>query len=219
MSDEQGRLPEPPTEITDALVGAMRSGDAEALAAVFSHYRERLRRIVRFRLDYRMASRVSESDVLQETFLAAIKRLEHFASRPELPPFLWLRLLIAQQLVDLQRQHLHAGIRDARKEVSLQQQMSAAHTSLAIAARLVANATGASELVRRAEQIERLETKLNELDATDREVIALRHFEELSNQETASVLGIQPAAASKRYVRAMARLSEMMLELRSAGSQ
>jgi len=200
----------PPDELGDSLVSAMRAGDEEALAEVFSHYRERLRRIVRFRLDYRIAGRVSESDVLQETFIAAAKRLEHFGTRDAMPPFLWLRLLVAQQLIDLQRRHLQAGGRDARKEVSLQQHLPSAHTSMAIAARLVADAAGVSELVHRAEQIERLETKLNEMDATDREVIALRHFEELSNAETASVLGIQPAAASKRYIRAMARLGALM---------
>lgn len=202
--------PDPPGELNDQLIEQMRSGNEQALADVFSHYRARLKRIVRFRLDYRIAGRVSDSDVLQDTFIAAVKRLDHFGRRQDMSPFLWLRLLVAQQLVDLHRQHLQAGVRDARKEVSLQHPLPAAHTSIAIAAQLVARSVGASELVRRAEQIERLETKLNEMDATDREVIALRHFEELSNTETASVLGIEPAAASKRYIRAMARLGELM---------
>lgn len=200
-------------EISEQLVANMRGGSEDALAEVFSHYRERLRRIIRFRLDYRIAGRVSDSDVLQETFVAACKRLDHFGDRQQMPPFLWLRLLIGQQLVDLHRQHLQAGMRDARKEVSLQHNGPSPHTSMAIAAQLVGRATGVSELVSRAEQIERLESTLNEMDSMDREVIALRHFEELSNHETAKVLGIEPAAASKRYVRAMTRLGELMATL------
>lgn len=188
----------------------MKAGNAEGLAAVFSEYRERLRRIVRFRLDYRLAGRVSESDVLQETYLAAAKRLEHFSKQADMPAFLWLRLLVGQQLVDLNRQHLQAEMRDVRKEVAFPAAGPSAHTSIAIAAQLVGKMTAVSEIVARAERIERLELTLNQMDDMDREVIALRHFEELSNIETAKVLAIEPAAASKRYVRAMARLAELM---------
>ena len=202
-----------PAEISDRLIAEMRSGSEDALAEVFSHYRERLRRIIRFRLDYRIAARISDSDVLQETFIAAVKRIDHFSTRDQMSPFLWLRLLIGQQLIDLHRQHLQAGMRDARKEVSIQQHAPSPHTSMAIAAQLVGRATAVSELISRAEQIERLESTLNEMDPIDREVIALRHFEELSNNETANVLAIEPAAASKRYVRAMKRLAELMATL------
>jgi len=206
-------MTEPSNDIADQLIAKMRGGNEEALGEVFSHYRERLRRIIRFRLDYRIAGRISDSDVLQETYIAAAKRLDHFSNLEEMPPFLWLRLLIGQQLVDLHRQHLQAGMRDVRKEVSIQQSVPSPHTSMAIAAQLVGRATAVSELVSRAEQIERLESTLNEMDPIDREVIALRHFEELSNKEAAKVLEIDSAAASKRYVRAMGRLGELMATL------
>lgn len=198
-------------EIADEWVEGMRLGDQEALASVFSHYRERLRRIVQFRLDHRLAGRISESDVLQEAFISAAKRLGHFAGQTEMPPFLWLRLMVGQQLIDLYRQHLQADMRDVRKELTIQPGVSP-HTSMAIAARLVGNMTAVSEVVARAERIDKLESTLNEMDATDREVIALRHFEELSNIETGKVLGIEPAAASKRYIRAMARLGQLLKE-------
>ncbi|MEM1227563.1 MAG: sigma-70 family RNA polymerase sigma factor [Planctomycetota bacterium] len=204
-------MSEAATEIADELLDGMREGCPDACASVFGHYRERLRRIIQFRLDHRLAGRVSDSDVLQETFIAAVKRLDHFSNQSEMPAFLWLRLLVGQQLIDLHRQHLQAEMRDVRKEVALQQGPSP-HTSVAIAAQLVGKVTAASELIARAERIERLETALNDMDATDREVIALRHFEELSNVETAQVLQIETAAASKRYVRAMARLSQVMRE-------
>ena len=203
-------------EVSDRLVAGMRGGNQQALAEVFSAYRERLKRIVRFRLDYRLARRVSDSDVLQDTYIAAAKRLEHFSQHPEMSPFLWLRLLIGQQLIDVHRHHLQAEMRDVRKEVSLQQSQPSPHTSLAIAAKLVGQLTAVSELVARAERIQRLEATLNGMDPTDREVIALRHFEELSNLETAGVLNIEPAAASKRYIRAMAKLGQLMARFNEA---
>ncbi|MEM6690783.1 MAG: sigma-70 family RNA polymerase sigma factor [Planctomycetota bacterium] len=199
-------------EIDNDLIDGMRAGNKEALASVFSHYRERLRRIVQFRLDHRLAGRVSDSDVLQETFISAAKRLDHFSDQDEMPAFLWLRLLVGQQLVNLYRQHLQTDMRDVRKEVTIQQGPSP-HTSMAIAAQLAGKMTAVSEVLARAERIEKLEATLNDMDATDREVIALRHFEELSNVETARVLSIEPAAASKRYIRAMGRLGQLMKEL------
>jgi RNA polymerase sigma-70 factor (ECF subfamily) len=206
-------------DIADELLAKMRAGSEEALAEVFSHYGERLRRIIRFRIDYRIAPRVSDSDVLQEAYIAAAKRLDHFKRQQEMPAFLWLRLLVGQQLVDLHRQHLQAEMRDVRKEVSLGQNGPSPHTSMAIAAQLVGRMTAVSEVVARAERIERLEATLNQMDPIDREVIALRHFEELSNVETAKVLGIEPAAASKRYIRAMSRLGDLMAEFNSSENE
>lgn len=202
--------------IADETLRQMRDGNQTALADVFSHYRERLRRIVRFRLDYRIAGRISDSDVLQETFIAAAKRLEHFGDQKEMPAFLWLRLLVGQQLIDLHRQHLQAEMRDVRKEVAITQNAPSPHTSMAIAAQLIGKMTAVSEVVARAERIERLEATLNSMDPIDREVIALRHFEELSNVETARVLGIETSAASKRYLRAMKRLTDLMAKFTAA---
>ncbi len=200
------------TDAADDLVARMRAGNKDALATVFSTYRERLRRIIQFRIDYRIAGRVSDSDVLQDTFIAAAKRLPHFSKQSEIPAFLWLRLLVKQQLIDVHRQHLQAEMRDVRKEVSLQPKHTSPHTSMAIAAQLAGAMTSVSEVMARAEHIAQLESVLNQMDDVDREVIALRHFEELTNLETAKVLELQPSAASKRYLRAMTRLSQLMVK-------
>ncbi|HBE66623.1 MAG TPA: RNA polymerase subunit sigma [Planctomycetaceae bacterium] len=197
---------------------AMRAGSTETLAKLFSEYRSRLKRIVQFRLDYRLAGRFSESDVLQDAFVAASQRLDHFAKQ-EMSPFLWLRLVVTQQVVNLYREHVQTEKRDVRKErISLQAPLGSAQTSLAIAANLVGQRTGVSELVARAERIEQLKVTIEKMDPIDREVIALRHFEELSNVETASVLGIETSAASKRYLRAMARLAQSMKEQEAASN-
>ena len=198
--------------VTSELTTQMRQGSKDALATIFASYRERLRRIIQFRIDSRITARVSDSDVLQDTYIAAAKRLTHFSQQTEMPAFLWLRLLVKQQLVDIHRQHLKAEKRDARKEMGLQPYQSSGQTSMALAVQLAGSITAASEVVAQAETIALLESSLNEMNETDREVIALRHFEELTNIETASVLNLQPSAASKRYLRAMSRLSKLMSE-------
>lgn len=198
--------------VTSELTTKMRQGSKDALATIFASYRERLRRIIQFRIDSRITARVSDSDVLQDTYIAAAKRLTHFSQQTKMSAFLWLRLLVKQQLVDIHRQHLKAEKRDARKEMGLQPYQSSGQTSMALAVQLAGSITAASEVVAQAETIALLESSLNEMDETDREVIALRHFEELTNIETASVLNLQPSAASKRYLRAMSRLSKLMSE-------
>ncbi len=195
---------------TTDLLGRLRQGSHEALAELFSHHRERLRRIVHFRLDYRLKGRISDSDVLQDTYISAAKRMQHYLDKPEMPFFVWLRLLVNQQLVDVHRQHLQAEMRDARKEVSLNAGGRSQHTSLAIAAHIAAQGTSPSKVFEQAERIAKLEQALGDMNEIDREVIALRHFEELTSAETAEVLGIEKSAASKRYVRAIKRLQEIV---------
>lgn len=183
----------------------------EALADYFSVVRERLKRIVDFRLDYRLNGRVSQSDVLQDTYVRAAKRIDSFLDKPDMPFFVWLRLEVNQRLLEVHRHHFGAEKRDVRREFSMQKPNACSgQTSVALAAHLVAQLTSPSQVVERAEQIRALEVSLNEMNELDREVIALRHFEELSNTETAEVLDINPAAASKRYLRALKRLREIM---------
>lgn len=207
-----------PTE--DQIVQAIQTDREQALAQLFQAAAPRLRRIAGFRLDYRLSGRVSESDVIQETFVRAAARIDHFLAKPEMPFFVWLRLELSQKLHDIHRYHLAALKRDPRKESPLGRVGTTGYepgcqTSLAIAARLVANQTSPSRWLQKAEQIAMLEKSLSELPELDREVIALRHFEELSNQEASQVLGIDPSAASKRYLRALKRLKDIMSVLES----
>ena len=202
---EQNALPGR-QEIVDAL-GADRE---EALAKYFFAVQGRLKRIVNFRLDYRLSGRVSESDVIQETYVRAAKRIDSFLAKDDMPFFVWLRLEVNQKLHEIHRHHFGAEKRDIRKEMKLGQNAESGKTSMALAAHIVAQMTSPSRLIERAEQIAILEKTLGEMNELDREVIALRHFEELSNIETARILEIEPAAASKRYLRALKRLKEIM---------
>jgi RNA polymerase sigma-70 factor (ECF subfamily) len=189
-------------------VERLRSGDEAALAPLFSAYRDRLRRMVEFRLDARLRGRVSTSDVLQEAYIDALKRLRHFQADAEVPLFVWLRTVTIQRLIQVHRQHLGAGIRDAAREVSLGR--LAPEASSEMIAEFIADQSSPSMAAQRGEALAQLREALDGLDPIDREVLALRHFEDLNNHEVAALLGIQPAAASKRYVRALERLKDAL---------
>jgi RNA polymerase sigma-70 factor (ECF subfamily) len=177
---------------------ALRAGDDSALAALVEHYRERLHRMVQFRLDPRLVGRLDAEDVLQEAFLEAEKRLQAF--RDDQKPFLvWIRLITQQTMVDLHRKHLGAKMRSAGREVGVP-------ASGTLSGFFVAHVTSPSGAMMREEIRQKIEAALASMDEIDREVLLLRHFEELSNKEAAAVLGIQENAASNRYVRALGRL-------------
>lgn len=196
-----------------ALIDRLQAGDELALGELFSKYRDRLGRMIQFRLDGRLKGRIATSDVLQEAYIDALKRLPHYQAAPGMPFLIWLRWVTMQRLVEVHRQHLGAQMRDAGREVALQPGGVLSASSEKIAD-FIADATSPSQAVERAEAMEQLREALDQLDPTDREVLALRHFEELTNLEAAAVLGIQPAAASKRYVRALERLKGALEKLR-----
>ncbi|MCE9566631.1 MAG: sigma-70 family RNA polymerase sigma factor [Planctomycetes bacterium] len=191
-----------------SLIARLRAGDHAALAELFDRHRDKLRRMVQLRLDHRLAGRVSASDVLQEAYIDAIKRVDHYFDKPDQPFFGWLRLIVGQRLADVHREHL-AQKRNAAKDVTIDAARPGAD-SACLAAYLLGNLTSPSHAAAKNEAVAQLEEALNQMDPVDREVLALRHFEELSNAETAALLGIQSAAASKRYVRALARLKQIL---------
>lgn len=197
----------------EALTLQLKEGSQEALSVLFARYSPRLVKIIHFRLDARLASRVSEMDVLQDTYLRAAKRIDHFAdASPSLSAFVWLRLLVKQQLSEIYRKHFGAGMRDARKEVSLEAKNAGQKTTshAMLASRLAAKLKTPSQIIAHHEELDRVEATLDQMSDFDQEMIALRHFEELSNAEAAQVLELEPATARKRYVRAMHRLRERM---------
>jgi len=198
---------------TQGLLNRLRAGDQDVLAVLFARHRDALRRMINLRLDRRLHGRVSASDVLQEAYVDAIKRVPHFFENPEMPFVVWLRWIAGQRLVEVHRQHLGARMRDASLEISLQRGYPASASSNSMAASLAGGLTSPSLAAIRGEMMVQLEAALDRLDPIDREVLALRHFEELSNNEVAALLGIQKAAASKRYVRALQRLKEALAEI------
>src|SRR5216684_3655057 len=146
-----------------------KAGDQQALAALFDRYRDRLRKMVRLRLDRRLAGRIDTSDVLQDAYLDLARRFHEYAAAPALPFFLWLRALTGQRLIDLHRHHLGAQMRDVRQEVSLYRGALPAASSASLAQALLAGWTSPTQAAVRAEMQMRLQEAINSMDPIDRE--------------------------------------------------
>lgn len=194
-------------------VELLRQNGVQGMADLFSRYQDRLLRMVSFRLDRRMLGRVDPADILQESYMEASRRLPEFIDNPAVPFFVWLRQKTLQVMIDSHRRHIGAKMRDVSQEVPLQQRAFSPASSMSLAAQLVDSVTSPSQAAMRDELLVELRAALDSMDKIDREVLALRHFEELSNNEVAHVLGLQKSAASNRYVRALKRLRQIMNKL------
>jgi len=177
-------------------------------------HRARLRRMVDLRLDRRVAGRVDASDVLQDAFVDASRQFDRYLADPPMPLFLWLRLITGQRLMAIHRRHLGAKKRDAKQEVAFRRYAPEAD-SHSLSCGLAGRLTSPSRAVIRQEMESRLHEAISALDPLDREILALRHYEELTNLEAAQELDITPAAASKRYIRALERLKAALGQLPS----
>lgn len=198
-------LPEDP-----GLIDRLASGDREALAALFALHRDRLRRMVEFRLHPRLERRIDPDDVLQDAYMDAVQRIDSYCQQKDPSSYLWLRLIVGQTLVDLHRRHLGAKMRNANQEVPMHRLAGPSVSSETMTFHLTGGLTSPSIAAQRAETAQALRAALDEMDEIDREVIVLRHLEELSNAEVAAILGLQSSAASNRYVRALGRLKGLL---------
>jgi RNA polymerase sigma-70 factor (ECF subfamily) len=204
------RVAQSPSEILREVRRAA-SGDRALWGDLLERHRARLRKVVALRLDPRLDGRVEPSDVVQEAFLDASRRLPEYAGDPAPMPFyLWLRFLVGQRILEQQRRHLGAQARDVGREISIYRGSMPEATSAAIVAHLLGRQTSPSQAAMRAERKIRLQSALNQMDPIDREVLVLRHYEQLSNGEVATVLGLDKSAASKRYARALVRLKDIL---------
>lgn len=192
------------------LLERLRRGDRVAVGQLFAQHRDRLKRMVQLRLDRRIQSRVDASDVLQETLLDASKKLDEYLADPQLPFFFWLRALAGLKLNELHRRHLGTQLRDADREVSIYRGALPEANSVSLAAQLLGKFTSPSQSALKAERRIKLQESLNCMDAMDREILALRHFEQLTNAETAIVLNLSESGATARHLRALKRLRTLL---------
>jgi RNA polymerase sigma-70 factor (ECF subfamily) len=197
------------TEVREWLTRAA-GGDAECWRLLLECHHDRLRRMVAVRLDPRLQGRVDPSDVLQEAYLEAAARLADYLRRPDLPFHLWLRLVAGDRLAKLHRTHLGTQMRSVAREVPLELQPAPDASSAVLAAAFSGGGDRPSEVAARAERRRRLQQILEAMEPIDREVLALRYFEELSLSEAALLLGITEKAAHKRHVRALSRLRQAL---------
>ena len=183
------------------------AGDRLAFEELFVRHRPYLRQIVELRLDPRLQARVDASDIVQETHLEALRRLESYLRQRPMPFRLWLRQIACDYAQKARRRHLGTVRRTLVRETSLPER-----SSLLLASQLSAPGTSPSHQMKSGELVERLRDGIGRLSAADREMILLRHFEGLSNQEVGCLLGIDAATASKRHGRAMLRLHRILFE-------
>jgi RNA polymerase sigma-70 factor (ECF subfamily) len=207
-----GVMTDDSSDVADLLRRAA-AGDGPACQDLLTRYRPRLKRMVQLRLSRRLQGRVDDSDVIQEAFLDAGRRLAEYAAEPRLPFYLWLRHLTGLKLAEVHRRHLGTQLRDADREVTLHRGGLPEADSASLAAQLLGTITSPSEAVVKAEQRLCVQEALNAMDPTDREVLALKHFEQLSTTEIAAVLGLSKAGAGSRYLRAIKRLREMLSKM------
>jgi RNA polymerase sigma-70 factor (ECF subfamily) len=185
-------------------------GNAQALGDLFTRHQARLRRMVQLRMDPRLHRRLDPSDVLQEAYLELSRSLAAYLRNPSLPFFLWLRLLTGRKLLALHRHHLGTRQRAAGREVPLDRDALPQADSENLALQLLDHFTTPSQAAIRAELQARVQEALAQMEPLDREMLALRHFEQLTNAESAQILGLSEAAASKRFLRAVKRLKQIL---------
>jgi len=195
------------------LIERLRSGDRQALGELFDRYRDRLRRMVELRMDPRLRARLDASDVLQEAYLELAGDLDAYLADAKLQPLLWMRIHVGRRLTTLHRKHLGTRMRDAGLEISLYRDALPEASTAALASMLLGQHTSPTQAAQRAERLLRLQEALNTLDPIDREVLALRHFEQLDRAEAAEVLGISQEAGAKRYFRALKRLKAVLASM------
>jgi RNA polymerase sigma-70 factor (ECF subfamily) len=175
----------------------------------FDAMRERLERIVAFRMAPSMNPRLDPADVVQESFFEVQRRWHEYQRDPSIPFFVWVRQRVLQTMIDMQRGHFRDK-RSVHREQNMADALVGFSTSMSLAHWLMDDITSPSQAAIRREEREQLQSALDAMNETDREILAMRHFEHLSNAEAAHALGLSPTAASNRYVRAAAKLAELL---------
>jgi RNA polymerase sigma-70 factor (ECF subfamily) len=203
---------------SDDLLCQVSQGDATARGRLLARHRERLRRMVACRLDRRLAARVDPSDVVQDVLAEADRKLDRYLRERPLPFYPWLRELAAERLIALHRRHVRTAKRSVRREEP--DRLALPDESLVeLVARMVTSATSPSQHLLRQEQRQRVRQALARLPERDREVLVLRHLEQLSVADTAEVLGISAGAVKTRHVRALDRLRAFLTEDEMRGDE
>jgi RNA polymerase sigma-70 factor, ECF subfamily len=204
----------PDVESRDKRMPWMVEGSSSDIdRSFFLQYCDRLHALISLRLDPRLRGRVDTADVMQEVYLEYARCVAEYRKSPQLPPYLWLRMIAIRKLHAIHRQNLEVQARDARREKHLDTGPAPQASSFEIASQLIGRHSTPSNQAMRAELQAQVQAALNELSPTDREVLSLRHFELMSNSEIAATLGISEATASNRYMRALRRIKSVLGEI------
>jgi RNA polymerase sigma-70 factor (ECF subfamily) len=192
---------------TERLLERARAGEQRAVEDLLGHHRPYLQRLIELRLDAKLRRRIDASDVVQEAQIEAVRRLEQYLQRPALPFRLWLRQIAYDRLFMLRRQHVLAARRSVDRDIPLPD-----HSSLQLAQQLLAAGPSPSQVSVQREFVSRVRQAVDQLPAAEREILIMRKLEGLSNQETAQLLGTDPATASRRFGRSVIKLRNILVQ-------
>jgi RNA polymerase sigma-70 factor (ECF subfamily) len=199
----------PDTTKTQELLAQARGGDAHAVDELLARHRDSVRHMIGLRLDRAIAPRVDASDVVQDVLLEASRRLQEYLQDPAMPFHLWLRCLAKDRIIDAHRRHRKAQRRTVDRDQAMRKEW-ADRSSMELAAQLIDRELTPATAALRQELESRFQEVLEDLNEDDREIILMRHFEQLSNQEVAAALGLSEAAAGMRHLRALRRLKTLL---------
>lgn len=207
----------PASDETQQLIINAKAGDEAAAGELLNRHRESLRRMVEMRFDRRIQGRVDASDIVQEVMLDANRRLNDYLANPVMPFHLWLRQMAKDRLIDAHRRHRGSHKRSVDREQGMQSPGDMDRSTLELAAQLCDPELTPAAAATMHELQRRFQDAIERLEDNDREIVLMRHFEQLSNQDVAAALNLSEPAASMRYLRAMRKLRAMLADPNSQG--
>jgi RNA polymerase sigma-70 factor (ECF subfamily) len=202
----------PDQEKTDELLSGARQGDSGAINRLLERHRGAVRRLVQIRLDQKIQRRLDVSDVVQDVFIEANRRLADYLRQPKMPFHLWLRHIARDRIIDAHRRHRVSAKRSIDREQPLAVGGEMDRSAVELAAQLCDDRLTPAAAATQREMVRRVEQAIAQLNDQDAEIIVMRHYEQLSNQEVAQSLGLTEPAASMRYLRAVRRLRALLLD-------
>jgi RNA polymerase sigma-70 factor (ECF subfamily) len=200
----------PEANKTEELLSQARGGDEGAVNQLLDRHRDSLRHLIRMRLDRQIQRRVDVSDVVQDVLVEASRRLGDYLANPQMPFHLWVRHIARDRIIDAHRRHRGSAKRSVDREQAMAVPGGMDQSSIILVRELMDQARSPASQVMDQELAGLVESAITELDEMDAEVIIMRHYEQLTNQEIAQALGLSEPAASMRYLRAVKRLRELM---------
>lgn len=208
----------PEAEKTEQLLAGAKDGNADAVNRLMERHRDALRRMVQMRLDQKIQRRVDVSDVVQDVLVEANRRLRDYLANPGMSFHLWLRQIAKDRIIDAHRRHRVSAKRSVDLEQALAAPAGVDHSTLDLVARLCDQELTPAAAVAQKELAQQVEAALTQLGEQDCEIIVMRHYEQLSNQEVAQALELTEPAASMRYLRALRRLRTLLAAPKSEGA-
>lgn len=203
----------PDGDVTAELLVNVRGGESLAVEQLMDRHRNSLRRMIQLRLDQRLMQRMDVSDVIQDVLMEANRRLTDYLANPVIPFHLWIRQIAKDRIIDAHRRHRVSAKRSIDREQPQPGKGPMDQSTMELANQFRDQALTPAAAATQRELAEQIESAVQLLRENDREIILMRHYEQLNNQEIAQSLGLTEPAASMRYLRALKRLREVIESL------